>query len=49
MSTADALLEPTFVDAIGLIEKAEELPTATRTHWACSLRQIAKALASPLR
>ena len=48
MSTVDALLEPTFVDAIGLIERADELPTATRTHWACSLRQIAKALDKPV-
>ena len=48
MSTVNALLEPTFVDAIGLIEKAEDLSTATRTHWACSLRQIAKALDKPL-
>ena len=48
MSAVDALLEPTFVDAIGLIEKAEDLSTTTRTHWACSLRQIAKALDKPL-
>jgi integrase-like protein len=48
MSTVEALLEPTFVDAIGLIEGADELSPTTRTHWMCSLRQIAKALDKPL-
>jgi integrase len=43
-----ALLEPSFADAIAAIEKAEELPPSKRTHWACSLRRVAKALDRPL-
>ena len=41
------LLEPSFADAIAAIEKAEELSPAKRTHWACSLRIIAKLLGRP--
>ena len=43
-----ALLEPSFADAIAAIEKAEALPRSKRTHWACSLRNVAKALDRPL-
>jgi integrase len=43
-----ALLEPSFADAIAAIEKAEGLPQSKRTHWPCSLRNIAKALDRPL-
>jgi len=42
------LLEPSFADAIAAIEKAEALPRSKRTHWACSLRNVAKALDRPL-
>lgn len=42
-----ALLEPSFADAIAAIEKAEGLPPSKRTHWTCSLRRIAKALDRP--
>jgi|SRR5262249_33160065 hypothetical protein len=37
------LLEPSFAEAIAAIEQSLELPPPRRTHWACSLRQIAKA------
>jgi integrase len=42
-----ALLEPSFADAIAAIEKAEGLPQSKRTHWSCSLRNLAKALDRP--
>jgi integrase len=42
-----ALLEPSFADAIAAIENAEALPQSKRTHWSCSLRKIAKALDRP--
>jgi hypothetical protein len=42
-----ALLEPSFADAIATIEKAEALPQSKRTHWSCSLRNVAKALDRP--
>ncbi|MGA2842248.1 MAG: site-specific integrase [Steroidobacteraceae bacterium] len=45
--TENALLEPSFADAIAAIEQASDLPPAKRTHWASSLRQIAKALGRP--
>ncbi len=40
----NGLLEPSFADAIAAIEKAIEVAPSRRTHWSCSLRQIAKAL-----
>jgi hypothetical protein len=43
-----ALIEPSFADAIAIIAAADELPEQTRRHWATSLRQIAKALDRPL-
>jgi len=43
----NALLEPSFAEAIVAIEQAGELSLARRTHWVCSLRQIAKALGRP--
>ena len=42
-----ALLEPSFADAIAAIEQAEALPQSKRTHWSCSLRKVAKALDRP--
>ena len=44
----NALLEPSFADAIAAIEQASDLPPAKRTHWPSSLRQIAKSLGRPL-
>jgi hypothetical protein len=41
------LFEPSFADAIAAIEKADDLPRSKRMHWACSLRQVAKALDRP--
>src|SRR5258707_6131233 len=43
----NGLLEPSFADAIAAIEQSSELPSSRRTHWVCSLRQIAKALGRP--
>src|ERR1700730_7362392 len=43
----NGLLEPSFADAIAAIEQSSELPPSRRTHWVCSLRQIAKALGRP--
>jgi hypothetical protein len=43
----NGLLEPCFADAIAAIEQSSELPPSRRTHWVCSLRQIAKALGRP--
>jgi hypothetical protein len=48
MTTETALLEPSFLDAIGLIEAADDLPAARRVQWMCSLRQVAKAMDKPL-
>jgi hypothetical protein len=43
----NGLLEPSFADAIAAIEQSSELPPSRRTHWVCSLRQIAKAGSPP--
>ena len=43
----NGILEPSFADAIAAIEQTSELPPSRRTHWVCSLRQIAKALGRP--
>jgi hypothetical protein len=43
----NGLLEPSFADAIAVIEQSGELSPSRRTHWVCSLRQIAKALRRP--
>jgi len=42
------LLEPSFADAIGAIERAVELGRSQQQHLTCSLRQIAKALGRPI-
>ncbi len=48
-ASKEALLnEPSFVDAIGLIEAAADLHPSKKTHWSCSLRQIASWLDRPL-
>jgi hypothetical protein len=41
-------IEPSFADAIGIIEQAADVPEEKRRHWICSLRQIAKALDKPV-
>ena len=48
MTAPQPLQEPTFLDAIRLIEAADELTAASRVHWICSMRQIAKGLDRPL-
>jgi integrase len=42
-----ALLEESFADASRAISADRGLPASTRTHWICSLRQIAKVLDVP--
>jgi hypothetical protein len=46
--TETALLEPSFADVATAIENAADLPHQTRSHWLCSLRQIAKAMDKPM-
>ena len=41
------LLEPSFTDAIRLIEEAPDLADHQRQHWRCSLRRIADGLDRP--
>jgi len=41
------LLEPSFTDAIRLIDEAPDLPDTQRQHWRCSLRRIADGLERP--
>ena len=46
--TETGLLEPSFADVAEAIESAADLSARTRSHWLCSLRQIAKALDKPM-
>jgi len=46
--TDPALLEPSFADALTAIDRARDLNARTRSHWCCSLRQIANAMDRPL-
>ena len=46
--TETVLLEPSFADAVAAIESTNGLPVRTRSHLACSLRQIAQAMDKPL-
>jgi integrase len=46
--TKTALLEPSFADAALALEGATDLPDRTRSHWLCSLRQIANAMDKPM-
>ncbi len=43
-----ALIELSFADAVKGIEGAPDVPARVRSHWVCSLRQIAKALDKPM-
>ena len=43
-----ALLEPSFADVAAAIEAATDLPQRTRSHWLCSLRQVAKMIGRPM-
>ena len=47
-TTEPRLLEPSFADVAAAIASAADLPARTRSHWLCSLRQIAKALDKPM-
>jgi len=42
------LLEPSFADAAAAIETAADLPKRTRSHWVCSLRQVANMIGRPM-
>jgi integrase len=44
----DRLHEPSFEDAVAVIDKALELPEHKRRHWICSLRRMAKSLGRPM-
>ena len=46
--TKSYLIEASFADLIRTVETHPELKPQTRTHWCCSLRQIAQALEKPL-
>jgi hypothetical protein len=46
--TETALLESSFADVVAAIKIAKDLPVRTRSHWLCSLGQIAKAMDKPL-
>ena len=46
--TKPALLEPSFADAVKLIEQAAELSPQQRAQWTSALRQIAKAIGRPM-
>jgi integrase len=48
MSQNPKLLEPSFADAINVIEQVKDLSDQQRRHWICSLGQIAKWLDRPL-
>jgi hypothetical protein len=42
------LIEPSFADAIGIIDAAQELAEPIRRHWKTSLRRVGNALDRPL-
>ena len=46
--TDTVLIEPSFADALAAINAAPGLSAAKRSHWACSLRQIAQAMDKPI-
>jgi hypothetical protein len=48
MTQTPILIEPSLSEAIAIITASAELPEQTKTHWATSLRQIAKAFDKPL-
>lgn len=48
MNSNPTLLEPSFVDAMIAIGKADDLSDQHRRHWSCSLKQIGKWLDRPL-
>jgi integrase len=47
MTPTPRLLEPSFLDLIAAVERAQDLSEQRRRHWICSLRQIAKLLDRP--
>ena len=40
-------MEPSFIELIAAVERAQDLSEQRRRHWICSLRQIAKLLDRP--
>lgn len=46
--TKTAPFEPSFADVLATIEAATDLAPRHRTHWVCSLRQIAQAMDKPM-
>jgi hypothetical protein len=47
MANPSPLLEPSLLDALLAVERADDLPEQTRRHWACSMRRLALALDKP--
>jgi hypothetical protein len=43
----DALIEPSWADAISAISASADLSPSTRIHWACSLRVVAEMMGRP--
>ena len=48
MTQTPTLIEPSFTEAIAIIDASPELPEQKRRHWTTSMRQFAKALDRPL-
>lgn len=48
MTNKSELLEPSFAQAMAVIDKADDLSREIKRHWVCSLRQIGKWLDRPL-
>jgi hypothetical protein len=46
-TSSNPRIEPSFADAIAMIEHAAELPVEKKRHWCCSLKRIAEALDKP--
>ncbi len=38
--TKTTLIEPSMLDVILAIERADDVPVQKRMHWCCSMRQI---------
>jgi integrase len=43
------LLEPSFAEVAQAVRNAIDLPVRTKSHWLCSLRQIAKLIDKPMQ
>ena len=48
MTASTPQIEPSFADAIAIIERSDDLPAEKKRHWCCSLKRIAEALDKPV-